>query len=133
LKKPFRHEDSFEFFTETPAVDKTIAGKEMEDIKVVPNPYIVMTTHELPLPPAVTSGRGERKIDFIHVPAGAKVYLFTSRGEHVKTLEHDNDIYDGTISWNLKTKENLDVAAGIYFYVVESDVGTKRGKLAVVK
>jgi hypothetical protein len=99
----------------------------------VPNPYIAATTHELPLPPAVTSGRGERRVDFIHCPAGSRVYLFTARGEHVVTLRHDGILNDGTVPWNLKTKENLDVAAGVYFWVVESDAGTQRGKLAVIK
>ncbi|MBC7186027.1 MAG: hypothetical protein H5U38_03230, partial [Calditrichaeota bacterium] len=67
------------------------------------------------------------------LPARAKVHIFTSRGEHVVTLEHDGNIHDGAVSWNLKTKENLDVAAGIYFYVVESPVGKKTGKIAIIK
>ncbi|HPG42050.1 MAG TPA: hypothetical protein PLP19_22070 [bacterium] len=133
VKKPFRQGDVFEFETVKPSVDKKQAAATLEQVKVVPNPYVVGTAHELPLPPAISSGRGERKIDFIHLPAGAKIYLFTSRGEHIQTLEHDSYIEDGTVSWNLKTKENLDVAAGIYFYVVDSEVGTKRGKIALIK
>ena len=133
LKKPFRSGDVFEFTTATPTVNSKTAKRELDNVKVVPNPYVVATTHELPLPPAITSGRGERKIDFIHLPAGAEVHIFTSRGEHVKTLKHDNDIHDGTVSWNLKSKDNLDIAAGIYFYVVDAPEGTKRGKIAVIK
>lgn len=133
LKKPFQSGDVFELTTTPPVVDKTAAEDMMDAIKVVPNPYISATAHEMPLPPAVTSGRGERKIDFIHMPLGAEVHIFTSRGEHVITLEHDSGMHDGTVSWNLKTKENLDVAAGIYFYVVESEYGTKRGKIGIIK
>jgi len=133
MKKPFRKGDIFEFTSTLPTVDRGLASQELERIKVVPNPYVVATTHELPLPPAITSGRGERKIDFIHLPANSKIYIFTSRGEHVITLHHDGDIHDGTVSWNLKTKENLDVAPGIYFYVVESKDGSKRGKIAIIK
>jgi hypothetical protein len=133
LRKPFRSGDVFEFETEKASVNSTIASKSLNRIRVVPNPYVVATSHELPLPPAITSGRGERKIDFIHLPARAKIHIFTSRGERVVTLEHDNDIYDGSVSWNLKTKENLDVAAGIYFYVVESPAGSKSGKIAIIK
>ena len=131
--KPFRQGDVFEFETETPLWDESIAESELDAIRVVPNPYVAATTHELPLPPAITSGRGIREIEFRHLPRGAKIYIFTSRGEHIITLEHDENIYDGTVSWNLKTKENLDVAYGVYFYVVESSVGTKRGKLAIIK
>ena len=133
VTKPFRRGDTFEFFTQLPQVNPDTAKSQLKNIKVVPNPYVVATTHELPLPPAITSGRGERKVDFIHLPAEARVYIFTTRGEHVVTLHHDADIHNGTVSWNLKSKENLDVAAGVYFYVVESPVGNKRGKLALIK
>jgi hypothetical protein len=132
-QKPFRGGDLFAFATPVPEIDAGAAQQEMDRIRVVPNPYVVATTHESPLPPAVTSGRGERKIDFIHLPAGSIVHLFTSRGEHVVSLEHDGAIWDGTLSWNLKSKENLDVAAGIYFYVVDSSAGKKTGKIAVIK
>jgi hypothetical protein len=133
MKKPFRAGDVFEFTTVVPSANRSAASSAMNRIRAVPNPYIAATTHELPLPPAVTSGRGERRVDFIHCPAGSRVYLFTARGEHVVTLRHDGILNDGTVPWNLKTKENLDVAAGVYFWVVESDAGTQRGKLAVIK
>lgn len=133
MNKPFRSGDAFTFATVKPEIVTRIAETELENIKVVPNPYIVATAHELPLPPAITSGRGERKIDFIHLPVGAKVSIFTSRGEHVVSLEHDQTMLDGSLSWNLKTKENLDVAPGVYFYVVESTVGSKKGKIAIIK
>jgi hypothetical protein len=48
-------------------------------------------------------------------------------------LTHDGNIEDGHVSWNLKSKENLDIAFGVYFYVVESSVGTKTGKFAIIK
>ncbi|OPZ63470.1 MAG: hypothetical protein BWY83_03397 [bacterium ADurb.Bin478] len=99
----------------------------------MPNPYVSATAHELPLPPAITSGRGERKIDFIHLPANAQIHIFTTRGEHVVTLQHDDNPFDGSVSWNLKTKENLDVAAGVYFYLIDSSVGQKKGKIAIIK
>jgi len=133
LKKPFRSGDVLEFQTEIPRADAEKAGSELDRIRAVPNPYVVANVNELPLPPAITSGRGERKIDFIHLPASSTVRIFTSRGEHVATLRHGGDINDGTVSWNLKTKENLDIAPGIYFYAVESPSGMKRGKLAVIK
>ena len=50
------------------------------------------------------------------------------------TLKHDKDISDGTVSWNLKTKENLDAAYGVYFYVVDAPgIGQKTGKFAIIK
>ncbi|HNT66190.1 MAG TPA: hypothetical protein PKN04_10465, partial [bacterium] len=133
LTKPFRRGDTFRFTTQTAVVDPQLAKAELEKIKVVPNPYISATSHETPLPPAINVGRGDRKIDFIHVPSGAQIHIFTIRGEHVITLEHTADLFDGTVSWNLKSKENLDIAAGVYLYVVQSSVGEKTGKIAIIK
>ncbi|MBN2008875.1 hypothetical protein JW960_05980 [candidate division KSB1 bacterium] len=133
MDKPFRNLDTFEFGTVQPEIKKLAAQEQLDQIKVVPNPYIAATSHELPLPPAITSGRGDRKIDFIHLPVDAEIMIFTARGEHVITLNNENSMHDGSVTWNLKTKENLDIAPGIYFYVVKSPVGDKRGKLAVIK
>jgi hypothetical protein len=125
--------DSFEFKPVPPVIDAAKAVADLSRVKVVPNPYVAASSFELPLNPGITSGRGERKIDFTHLPAGATVRIFTSRGDLVSTLQQSGSIDDGTVSWNLKSSENLDIAYGIYFYVVESTVGTKTGKIAIIK
>ncbi len=130
--KPFEQGDTLTFMTTKPTLDNTLTQTALSRIRVVPNPYVVASTLESPLPPSVTSGR-LRRIDFIHLPASAKIHIYTSRGDHVITLVHDGNIEDGHVSWNLKSKENLDVAFGVYFYVVESSVGTKTGKIAIIK
>jgi len=131
--KPFRNGDVWRFSVKKPTIDVVKASEGLKDVKVVPNPYIVATTHESPLPPSITSGRGERKIDFIHMPPEATINIFTSRGEHVITLYSNSSLFDGTVSWNLKSKENLDVAYGVYFYIIESPYGKKDGKIAIIK
>ncbi|MBL0176476.1 MAG: hypothetical protein IPP94_14630 [Ignavibacteria bacterium] len=131
--KPFRNGDVYRFAPSLPKVDAAKEKDELARVKVVPNPYISATTHEAPLPPNVTTGRGDRKIDFIHVPAKSVISIYTSRGDHVITLRHESDIDDGTVLWNLKTKENLDIAYGVYFYVLESPAGSKSGKIAIIK
>ncbi|MCD6336951.1 MAG: hypothetical protein J7M01_01805 [Candidatus Marinimicrobia bacterium] len=132
-EKPFRNGDVFEFTTEKPEVDPDLATNSLDNVQVVPNPYIVANNMEAPLPPAVTSGRGERRIEFRKLPTDAKVYIFTSTGSLVKTLNHDGDIHNGTLAWDLKSSENLDVAFGVYFYVIESSAGKKSGKIGVIK
>jgi hypothetical protein len=133
VTKPFRKGDVYEFTSQKPRVDEAVAMDELPRVRVVPNPYITASVLEPPLPPGITSGRGQRRIDFIHVPSQSKISIFTSRGDHVVTLNHDANIEDGTVSWNLKTKENLDVAYGVYFYVLESPAGKKTGKIAIIK
>jgi hypothetical protein len=132
-KRPFRQGDVFQFTTVKPTVDDNAAAKTVFRVRAVPNPYVTASTFEPPLNPGVTSGRGERKIEFIHVPRDAKIRIFTARGDYIVTLYHASGIDDGTVSWNLKTSENLDIAYGVYFYVVESPVGTTTGKLAIIK
>jgi hypothetical protein len=133
VTKPFRKGDVYEFTPEKPRVSEQLAQDELPQVRVVPNPYVTASALESPLPPGVTSGRGVRRMDFIHLPAGAKITIFTARGDHVATLNHEGNIENGTVSWNLKSKENLDVAYGVYFYVVESSAGKKTGKLAIIK
>jgi hypothetical protein len=131
--QPFRNGDIFEFTPAPATTDIKTAQSQLPRVRVVPNPYVTASAFELPLPPGITSGRGERKIDFIHLPANATVKIFTSRGDYIQMLRHDGNIEDGTVSWNLKTFENLDVAYGIYFYVVESPAGNTTGKIAIIK
>jgi hypothetical protein len=130
--KSFRKGDSYLFKTEKPKVVASGIPATLSNIRVVPNPYVVQSTREIP-PAAGTFGRGERKIEFQNVPQGATVSIYTARGEHIRTLTQDGSIQNGTIKWDVKTKENLDVAYGVYFYVVESSSGTKTGKIAVIK
>jgi hypothetical protein len=86
------------------------------------------------LPPTITSGRGERKIQFQNVPENSTIRIFTVRGELVRELTHEDAIDRGFIDWDLRTRENLDVAYGIYFYHLEAPgVGTKTGKIALIK
>lgn len=134
FSKPFSQTDVFEFIAPMPVVNPPLAQHEMSDIRVVPNPYVVANEFESPLPPGITSGRGERKVEFQNLPNDALVHIFTSRGQHIRSLNHSGDSHTGTVAWNLKTKENLDIAYGVYFYIVESEIGGKKsGKLAVIK
>jgi len=134
VTKAFRTGDEFVFSTQLPTVDIHKAREQLDKIRVVPNPYVVANAQEAPLPPTITSGRGERKVTFTHLPQDAKIYIFTIRGEQVATIVPQNtDSFNGTATWNLKNKENIDVAYGVYLYVVKSPVGNKRGKLAIIK
>lgn len=132
--KPFSGQDEFTFSTFSSGVDEDDAKAQLDRIKVVPNPYVAAASWEEPLPPTITSGRGERRIDFIHVPRDARIRIYSSRGELVRELRHDGFIDDGTVSWDLRSRTNLDVAYGVYFYHVDvPGVGETTGKLALIK
>jgi len=134
LTKPFRKGDTFTIQGPSPKVDRKLAKEAMDQVKVVPNPYVSSHAFEAPLPPGITSGRGERKIYFTHVPNDAEVHIFTVRGQHIRTLKHNGSLFSGSVTWDLKTRENLDIAYGVYFYIVESPTaGKQSGKFAVIK
>lgn len=132
LKKSFRKGDRFAFSAEKPTITKALAAKDMDMIRVVPNPYVVSSTLEAPNLPG-KFGRGERKILFQNVPVDSKISIFTVRGDLVRVLYANGNLSDGSVAWDVKSSENLDIAFGVYFYAVESSIGTKTGKIAIIK
>ncbi len=130
--KPYNSDDIFRYETSAASIDEEEASSELDDIAVVPNPYIAAASWE---PKHLfTSGRGVRKIDFIHLPKKCTIKIFTIRGYLVKTIKHDASLIDGSESWDLTTKDGLDVAYGVYIYHVEAPgIGEKIGKFAIIK
>ncbi|MFZ5515982.1 MAG: hypothetical protein ACOY90_05060 [Candidatus Zhuqueibacterota bacterium] len=134
VDKPFTSDDHFTFTARAPYVDKKVAHSKqsLEKIAVVPNPYIVTASWE----PQhyYSSGRGIRKIDFIHLPQKCTIKIFTMRGYLVDTIEHDSAIDDGSESWNLISKDGMDIAYGVYIYHVSTPTGESHiDKFAVIK
>ncbi|MFO7444889.1 MAG: hypothetical protein R6W90_00915 [Ignavibacteriaceae bacterium] len=131
--KPFNETDKLTFSMQGAKISSSATESDLDKIKVVPNPYVVTHEAEARLLSTQVSGRGEREIRFTHVPPGSKIYIYTVRGELIRTLSHDN-LFVGDVYWNLRTEENLDVAYGVYVYVVETEnIGKKIGKLALIK
>lgn len=128
----FTARDTYRFSIKEAANDKKQAKDQMKDIAVVPDPYIATASWEKQL--HFTSGRGERRVDFIHLPPVCTIRIFSLDGKLVRTLKHDSLIEDGHHSWDLTSKDGLDVAPGIYIYHVKaSNVGEKMGRFALIK
>ena len=133
--KPFRLGDIFEFTTVAASVDPELAASYLDLIAVVPNPYVAVASWERKQ--TISSGigsRGERRINFIHLPQKATIRIYTIKGDLVDVIEHASSIENSTASWDLRTKEGLDLAFGIYVYHVDAfDLGEKIGKFAIIK
>ncbi|MDZ7270597.1 MAG: hypothetical protein ONB17_03180 [candidate division KSB1 bacterium] len=134
--KPFRAADRYTFTAEGSKIVLPKAKAKIDSmlsrIAVVPNPYVVTASWE----PQhfYQSGRGERKIDFIHLPAKCTIKIFTTRGYLVKEIHHDSPIDNGAESWNLLSKDGMEIAYGIYIYHIEAPgLGSTVGKFAVIK
>lgn len=133
LNKPFGDGESFAFTVRGERVDATQAQSafEEEDPYVVPNPYVASSSFE-PERFAV-SGRGVRRMEFRAIPANAAVRIYTVRGELVQTLFHDGST-TGMVPWDLRSKDNLEVAPGLYIFHVDADgLGEFVGKFAIIK
>ena len=132
LKKPFLSNDVFRFVASSASIDIALAKEEMNNIKVVPNPYLANALWEPKNP--YTSGRGPRSIHFTHLPSKCTIRIFTVSGELVKEIEHESTFNDGSAEWNLLTKDNLSASYGIYIYHVDAPgIGSKAGKFAIIK
>ncbi len=135
-EKPFRRGDVFTFTAHADSVNKTLAENQLGQIRVVPNPYVAATTQEQPLPPGINSGRGTRKVTFINLPPRSTIYIFDAAGQLVRELRMPatQDIGNGAVDWDLRTSDNLSIAYGVYFYLVDAPgIGQKYGKLAIIK
>ncbi len=132
LKKPFLSSDIFRFTASESKINKKEATLQLENIKVVPNPYVASARWEVKN--TFNSGRGARSLHFTHLPAKCTIRIFTVSGELVKTLHHDASLNDGSEDWDLLTRDNLGVAFGVYVYHVDAPgIGERIGKFAIIK
>jgi hypothetical protein len=105
-----------------------LAGKNVDSllsrIRVVPNPYIGAAKWEQVV--------NTRKLQFAFLPAECTISIFTVRGELIQTIRHYNRT--GTEDWNLTNQSGVEVAFGLYVYIVETPEGNKvTGKFAIIK
>ncbi len=115
----------FQTFAEQVAPTKTM----LEQIKIVPNPYIVRNTWE--------RSKDYAQLQFINLPEMCTIRVYTLAGDHVQTIEHNEQAESdkpGWEWWDLLTHNNQKIAVGIYFYHIEAPgVGEYLGKFAVVR
>lgn len=144
FRQPLDPEDAYTFTVRGSRFEEEKARREFAEFEpyVVPNPYVAAASFEPER--FATSGRGVRRIEFRGVPLESTVHIYTVRGELVQTLEHDGITRNpdgslasgeitGMIPWDLRTKDNLDVAPGLYIFHVTSDIGETTGKFAIIK
>ncbi|MDZ7264256.1 MAG: hypothetical protein ONB16_06695 [candidate division KSB1 bacterium] len=121
---PITAEDRWVIKTKPITINKD--AKELDKIRVVPNPFLI--ANEFMRDPAF------KEIHFTHLPAKCTIRIFTTAGDLIATLHHDQPglASDGYEAWNLTSKNNQLIASGVYIYHIESDFGSKIGKFAVV-
>ncbi len=109
---------------ETAVQAARVAAENTLNVKVFPNPFKIVSGFP-------TSGE-EDDIVWTNLPAHCTIRIYTSSGEHIKTLTHDNPA-SGEETWNQLTDARQRTAPGIYFWTVESSVGYAKGTLIIIK
>ncbi len=130
--KPFQSGDKATFMLLPSSFSKEHAKADLDKIMVVPNPYVATSTFEPSN--AFRAGRGERRLFFMNLPPECTIRIYTTTGQLVQTLYHDSTGDDGQESWDLVTRDGMNIAYGIYLFHVDAPgIGEKIGRFAVIK
>lgn len=131
--QPFTISDKFAFTTQSAKYSTALASTGLDQIKVVPNPYVAVNDIE-PTDRLPGTTRGSRRIYFEHLPKECTIRIFTLSGELVKELVHASGLDNGREYWDLLNRDNLGVAYGVYIAHIEAKgVGEKILKFAIIK
>ncbi len=126
-------DDIFSFSTTASKEENLVEKENMDEIYVVPNPYVVSSNIE-PLDLQNPLDRGPRRVYFANLPSQCTINIYTMAGELVKSLQHNSSIEDGIEYWDLTTSDNFPVSFGMYIFHVKSENGNEStGRFAIIK
>ena len=122
--KPNTPNDVFSFTAPAGgAVTDASQKEDIEKINVVPNPYYGYHSGE--------ADAFDRWVQFTYLPEKCTIRIFDIAGNLLRVLEKD-DASTTYLRWDMKNAYAIPVASGIYVYHVDTDMGEKVGKLAII-
>jgi hypothetical protein len=128
--KPFQVGDKYSYTSSAADVNQVNVKAELDNINVVPNPYVAFSMAEEP--GRLPEQRGGREIQFRNLPQECTIRIYTITGELVQEI-YKND-YTSIAAWDLLSFEGHRIAYGVYIYHVEvPNVGEKIGRIGVIK
>lgn len=108
------------------ATDAASGDVNLNRVHVVPNPYIFATAFE--------RETTDRVIKWTNLPPEGRIRIFDLSGRFIQELNYEAaDLNGGDLDWNLRTREDLELAAGLYVWVLETDNDKKMGKFVVIR
>lgn len=106
-------------FTTTAGSYAAAKESDLENIRVVPNPYLAASAFD-------------NRLMFTNLPGQCEIFIYTVAGDLVRRIDHQGS--QGATYWDLKNESGLSVAYGLYVYVVKTRDGQKRvGKFSIIK
>ncbi len=116
----------------------------MDNVKVVPNPYIGSASWNNPIPSSGTSP-WKHQLMFINLPEDAIIKIYTLDGDYVAEIRESDarvsgpnenlpDKRQGTAIWDLVTRNNQEAAPGVYLFTVSAEsYGKTSGKFVIIR
>ena len=94
-------------------------------IQVKPNPYKRQALHDTGV---------EHKILFTNLPTGTRITILDVSGQIIDVLKFDGtNPFDGTLFWDMFSKDGIEVASGLYVFVAEYPGGKQVGHFAILR
>ncbi len=132
-KRPFTEQDTFYLKMTKGVEDNAAASSALDNIYVVPNPYVGYNILE-PQNRLSDQSRGERRIYFENLPSKCTIRIYTLSGDPVKVLEHNSGVANAREYWNLLNTDGFSVSYGLYIAHIDApDIGQKIIKFALIK
>ena len=126
----------------TPFSTKTVISKaDLNRVSVVPNPYVARADID-----QLTGRTPTSRVYFTGVPEQGVLRVYSVSGQFLQELtwtkadllNQGNNAPSGDLPFNLRTREGLDMASGLYLYVLTA-TGTsgnsqvQRGKFVIIR
>ena len=96
----------------------------MAKVHTVPDPYYVTSAFEISI--------DAKDIQFVNVPIGATIRIYSSSGVLLRVLQNNSTILSGIVHWDVRNRTNQFVSSGVYFYNVESNGSSYTGRMTII-
>lgn len=116
------------FIVKSALADPAKLARGEAKISVKPNPYKKKALFDSAI------DAYDHKVTFYNLPPRATITILDVSGQIIQELRFtSSDPNNGSMFWNLFSKDGIEIASGLYIYVVEYDGGQHVGYLSILR
>lgn len=110
-----------------PADVAEVTSDDLSRVHVVPNPYLFTSYYE--------QQGGVPVLKFTSLPPEGRIRIFDVAGSFIQEINYTaDDLEGGDLNWDLTTREGLELAYGLYVFVLETPEGASTmGKFVIIR